>query len=49
MVGLASSERFVGHNDDVGYVRRHDAAHCESEAARCTCVKSNGDGAIEAN
>lgn len=30
--------------DDVGYVRRHDAAHCESEAARCTYVKCNGGG-----
>lgn len=47
MAGLASSEGFVGHDDDVGYVRRHDAAHCESEAARCTYVKC--DGAIEAN
>lgn len=43
MAGLASSEGFVGQNDDVGYVRRHDAAaHCESEAARCTYVKCNG-------
>lgn len=47
VAGLASSEGFVGHNDDVGYVRRHDAAHCESEAARCTYAKRNG--AIEEN
>lgn len=47
VAGLVSSEGFVGHNDDVGYVRQHDTAHYESEAARCTYVKCNG--AIEEN
>lgn len=53
VAGLASSEHYSGHDDDVGYVRRPGAALGESEAARCTCQMESskledGEGRAEA-